>query len=67
VLIAYGQLPMDLELSHDILCISRSNDNRRVAGAVDFSAFKFILFKQILQQIVGPAARHFGVFCVFCG
>ena len=26
-----------------------------------------IMNKQILQQIDGPAARHFGVFCVFCG
>ena len=28
------------ELSHDILCISRSDDNRRTAGAVDFSVFR---------------------------
>ncbi len=26
------------DLSHDILCISRSDDNRRAAGAVEFSA-----------------------------
>ena len=26
------------ELSHDILCTSRSDDNRRAAGAVDTSA-----------------------------
>ena len=34
---------------------------------LDFSAFRIHFFKQILQLIDGPAARHFGVFCVFCG
>ena len=28
---------------------------------------EIILFKQILQRIVGPAARHFCLFRVFCG
>ncbi len=28
---------------------------------------EIILFKQILQQIGGPAARHFCLFSVFCG
>ena len=55
------------ELPHDILCISRSDDNRRAAGPLDFQHSEFILLKQILQRIDGPAARHFGVFCVFCG
>ena len=32
-----------------------------------FQHSEIILFKQILQQAVGPAARHFGLFCVFCG
>jgi hypothetical protein len=34
---------------------------------LDFQHSEFILFKQILQRIDGPAARHFGVFRVFCG
>ena len=29
------------ELPNDILCISRSDDNRRAAGAVNLSAFSF--------------------------
>ena len=33
-----------------------------------FQHSEFIMYKQkIPQEIVGPAARHFGVFCVFCG
>ena len=28
---------------------------------------EIILFKQNLPLIVGPAARHFCLFCVFCG
>jgi hypothetical protein len=55
------------ELPHNILCASRSDYNRRAAGAVDFFSIQIFLFKQILQRIDGPAARHFGVFCVFCG
>ena len=34
---------------------------------LDFQHPEFIFFKQILQRIDGPAARLFGVFCVFCG
>ncbi len=33
-----------------------------------FQHSEFILFKQILQRIDGPAVRHFfEFFCVFCG
>jgi hypothetical protein len=32
-----------------------------------FQHSEYILFKQILQRIDGPAARLFGVFCVLCG
>jgi len=39
--------------------LARSVTNRRAAGAVDiFQHSEFILFKQILQQIDGSAARH---------
>ena len=31
---------------------------------LDFQHPEFILFKQFLQQIVGPAARHLCVLCV---
>ena len=32
-----------------------------------FQHSEIILFKQILQRIVSPAARHFCLFRVFCG
>ena len=32
-----------------------------------FQHSEIILFKQILQRIAGPAARHFCLFRVFCG
>ncbi|MBO7621280.1 MAG: hypothetical protein J6T06_12265, partial [Victivallales bacterium] len=56
-----------LELPHDILCTSRSDDNRRAAGAVSSSAFGIHYNKTNLHLIDGPAARHFCLFCVFCG
>ena len=55
------------ELSHDILCTSRSDDNRRAAGAVDSTAFGIHYNQTNLHLIDGPAARHFGLFSVFCG
>ena len=32
-----------------------------------FQHSEIFLFKQILQRIAGPAARHFCLFRVFCG
>ncbi len=56
-----------LELPNDILCTSRSDDNRRGAGAVGSSAFGIHYNQTNLHLIDGPAARHFGLFSVFCG
>jgi hypothetical protein len=46
------------ELPHDAVPALRSNDNRRAAGAVNLSAFRFHYEQQTPQEIVGPAARH---------
>ncbi len=32
-----------------------------------FQHSQFIIYKQNIQEFVGPAARHFGLFSVFCG
>jgi hypothetical protein len=46
------------ELPHDTVPASRSDDNRRAAGAVDFLQHsEFIIYKQKLLEFVGPAAR----------
>ena len=46
------------ELTNDILCISRSDDNRRAAEAVNSSAFGIHYNQTNLHLIDGPAARH---------
>ena len=47
------------ELPNDILCPSRSDDNRRAAGAVGFCSWLDFFFHQSsLLEIAGPAARH---------
>ncbi len=32
-----------------------------------FQHSEFIIYKQNIQEFVGPAGRHFGLFSVFCG
>ena len=67
-LMAKGLWLMDLEFTHDILCRRVAHDNRRSRRSRwFFSIQNSFLAKQILQQIDGPTARHFGVFRVFCG
>jgi len=46
------------ELSHDTIPASRSDDNRRAAGAADRSACCSIMPPKNLQETLGPAARH---------
>ena len=43
------------------------HDNRRAAGAVCIIHNQLLVSSLIFQDVVGPAARLFGVFCVFCG
>ena len=38
------------DFSHDILCISRSDDNRRAAGAVEFSTCKIHYNQTIFSE-----------------
>ena len=56
--------PYGLVLPHDILCTSRSDDNRRTAGAVGSSAFGIHYNQTNLHLIDGPAARHLFILCV---
>ena len=46
------------ELSHDVVPASRSDDNRRAAGAVDRSTCCSIMPPKNLQEMIGPAERH---------
>ena len=51
------------ELPHDILCTSRSDDNRRAAGAAGFIRNERLFLSFDSLGNVGSAARLFGVFC----
>ena len=65
-LVVSQRFSLNIELPHEIFYSSRSDDNRRAAGAVGFCSWLIFFHKSSLLKVVGPAARHFCVFCVFC-
>ena len=56
---------------HYALCIEKAPRSGMTTAEspepMTFQHAEFIMFTQNPQEIVGPAARHFGVFCVFRG
>ena len=61
---AYGQLLMDSELPHDILCISRSDDNRRADGGhLDLQQY---IISYLLKTISTKADVCEAFWCVLC-
>ena len=55
------------ELPYDIIPASRSDDNRRAAGAVDLSAFRFYYEQTKSSGDCRPGGEAFSVICVFSG
>ena len=52
------------ELSHDILCTSRSDDNRRAAGAVNIFSIQNSFYSN--KSFSGLTARRWGILFVPC-
>ena len=55
------------ELPHDAVPASRSDDNRRAAGAVVFSAFRIHCIQTNSSADCRPGGEAFSVIRVFCG
>ena len=62
-LMAYGVWIMDLELSHDLLCASRSDDIRRAAGAAGFFSIQDSFYSN--KSFSGLTAQRRGIFVSF--
>jgi hypothetical protein len=60
---AYGLWIMDLELSHDLLCTSQSDEIRRAAGAVGFFSIQDSFYSN--KSFSGLTARRRGIFVSF--
>ncbi len=55
------------ELPHVLFPPSEAMTTAESPELLIFQHSQFIIYKQNIQEFVGPAARHFGLFSVFCG